>query len=85
MDNAEISTTCIHLRNEGVDVWRPTKAARISKTTFRVLATEDCDSEIEDWEFKPGSLVECREEEKSQGVDPHAVLIAFRAVESPSQ
>lgn len=49
----------ISLLDEGTPVVRPTRAARLSRETFLVLATPDYDADLEDWEFKPGTKVKC--------------------------
>jgi hypothetical protein len=45
------------LLNEGIDVWRPVKAERVSNDAYRVLGPVPDD---EDWAFSPGTIVRCR-------------------------
>jgi hypothetical protein len=61
IENIEIY---IPLLNEGTNVCRPTKAVRVGGTRFKVLATPDYSPETEEWEFPPGSVVECRVEKR---------------------
>ena len=49
----------IPLLNEGTDVLRPTKGLVIGPDIVQVVATEDYDPVIEEWEFPPGSKVRC--------------------------
>lgn len=53
--NAEIF---VRLLDEGVDVWRPIKAERLSENIFKV-SDQPYDRGTEAWEFGPGDVVEC--------------------------
>ncbi len=55
----------INLLNEGTDVLRPADAVEISPNVFRILESNDYDTEDEEWEFPPGSTVECRVEKRN--------------------
>ncbi len=80
MSEETISTTqtiFVYLKNEGTDVWRPTLGRRISHMVFEVMPTADYDPGYEDWEFVPGTTVECEERFLSGG----KVLVAVRRVE----
>jgi len=57
--NIETRIIYIPLLNEGTYVIRPTKGIKIGKKSFKVLPTEDYDSENEEWMFPPGTKVEC--------------------------
>lgn len=57
----------IRLLNEGVDVVRPTYGEFIANNIFRVLPTENYDPEDEEWEFLPGSIVECKRKTSPDG------------------
>lgn len=57
----------IRLLNEGTDVSRPTEALELGSGLFRVLPTHDYDPEDEEWEFLPGSVVECEKIQDAQG------------------
>jgi hypothetical protein len=53
--STEIDTVFVRLLDEGVDVWRPVPARRLSEATFRLSdapAPED-----ETWSFQPGEIV----------------------------
>lgn len=67
--NSSAKTERIYVRllNEGTDVWRPTTGRPIGAGTFEVLPTSDYDAESEEWEFVPGSLVQCRWHRFSDG------------------
>jgi len=54
----------IPLLNEGTKVCRPTKALRLGDMRFKVLATPDYSPDAEEWEFPPGSVVDCRIEKR---------------------
>lgn len=52
-------TIYIPLLNEGTSVVRPTQAVKLGENMYRVLPTQDFDPNDEEWEFPPGSIVEC--------------------------
>jgi hypothetical protein len=56
----------VALLDEGVDVWRPVQAERLSDSTYRILS-QPYDRSIETWEFEPGELVLCEMVESSDG------------------
>ena len=47
----------VPLRNEGTDVLRPTSGILLEPGVARVVATQDYDPDVEEWEFLPGSTV----------------------------
>ncbi len=49
----------VPLLNEGTDVLRPTAGVVLGPNSIEVLATPDYDPAIEEWEFPPGSKVQC--------------------------
>ena len=49
----------VPLLNEGTDVLRPTTGIFVTPDVIRVLAPDDYDPELEEWEFPPGSEVRC--------------------------
>jgi hypothetical protein len=49
----------IPLLNEGTSVVRPTQAVKLGENLYRVLPTQSYDPNDEEWEFPPGSVVEC--------------------------
>jgi hypothetical protein len=57
-------TVYVRLLDEGTTVLRPTKAVHIEDLVYRILPTEDYDSQTELWQFPPGSIVECAWENK---------------------
>jgi len=60
---AEIYVALLH---EGVDVWRPVQAERVSDSTYRIL-NQHYDRSIESWQFEPGDVVLCEMVESSDG------------------
>jgi hypothetical protein len=52
----------VPLLNEGTDVWRPTQALILGPDEFQLLAAPDYDAATEQWQFPPGSRVECTKE-----------------------
>jgi hypothetical protein len=46
----------VALLDEGVDVWRPVSAERISEGIYRI-SQQPYDRDTERWEFEPGALV----------------------------
>ena len=57
--STSVSTVYIPLLNEGTSVVRPTQAVKLGESLYRVRPTEDYDPNDEEWEFPPGSVVEC--------------------------
>ena len=64
----------VYLLNEGTDVWRPTLGRKVDNMIFEVLPTPEYEAQDEEWEFVPGTIVEC--EERHLGGD--RVLVAVR-------
>ena len=62
------------LLDEGTDVWRPVRAEHVAGDVYRVIGDAP-DPEDEIWQFLPGTLVRCREQQLSGGVR----LVAFEA------
>jgi hypothetical protein len=56
----------VALLDEGVDVWRPVEAVRLSEDTVRLLEDQPHDSD-ETWEFLPGEAVRCKQRDLSDG------------------
>ena len=75
-DSSTNNTFKIHipLLNEGTVVYRPTLGLRIDANVYRVLPTDRYETSGEEWEFPPGSMVECVLETRG-GVE---VLVAKR-------
>ena len=68
----------VALLNEGVPVWRPTRAVDLEDGTFKILPTNNYDPETEQWEFPPESIVICELKILSKG----NVLVATRLASS---
>jgi hypothetical protein len=49
----------VPLLNEGTPVLRPTQGVKLGENLYRVLPTKDYDPDDEEWEFPPGTVVEC--------------------------
>ena len=49
----------VPLLNEGTSVVRPTQGVKLAESVYRILPTSDYDPDDEQWEFPPGSVVEC--------------------------
>lgn len=49
----------VELLNEGIQVWKPVAATRISETVYEILDDGTYDREIEEWMFPPGTWVQC--------------------------
>jgi len=61
--STKTETIYMPLLEEGIDVWRPVLARRISGDSYRIL-DQDYDRDVETWEFEPGTIVKCRQEER---------------------
>jgi hypothetical protein len=57
--NSNAATIYIPLLNEGITVHRPTRGIMIGDGLYEVLPTDDYAVSGEEWEFPPGSIVEC--------------------------
>jgi len=64
----------VPLLNEGTDVIRPTKGIPFGGTRYKILPAAECSADLEEWEFPPGSMVECRIERR----EGKQVLVARR-------
>ena len=53
-------TVYVALLGEGTDVWRPAPARHIDGNLYELLATPDYDENLEDWQFIPSSIVQCK-------------------------
>ena len=60
-----VLTIYVSLLNEGTSVVRPTQGVKLGENVYRVLPTKDYDPNNEEWEFPPGSVVECVLETRS--------------------
>lgn len=64
-------TIYVALLDEGIDVWRPVEARRLSPDTY-LIVDQDYDPRTETWEFEPGTAVRCRTESR----DGRQILVA---------
>jgi hypothetical protein len=69
-----LRTIHVALLGEGTPAWRPTQARHIEAFTYELLGTVPDD---EEWQFKPGQLVECHEHVFAGG---GSGLVALRAL-----
>lgn len=56
--NTEVTSVYVRLLGEGTVVFRPTLAVPLGPRMVKLLAPSDYDPDDEDWEFKPGSIVQ---------------------------
>ena len=49
----------IPLLDEGTNVVRPTLGEKIRENIYRILPTDNYDSEDEKWKYLPGTVVRC--------------------------
>jgi hypothetical protein len=64
----------VALLDEGLDVWRPVAARRLSPDRYLIL-NQDYDPMVERWAFEPGTVVRCRAEDR----DGRRIVIATEA------
>jgi hypothetical protein len=76
-DSPALKEIFVRLLDEGVDVWRPIKAERLSSDTYRIL-DQPYDRATEAWEFGPGDEVGCEMISSSNG----QILAATRLTSS---
>jgi hypothetical protein len=62
----------VPLLNEGTDVVRPTKGVPLGGAKFKVLPIPNYAADLEEWEFPPGTVVEC----KNESIEGKMVLVA---------
>lgn len=77
--SAEVRTIHIPLLGEGTSVLRPTRGVWLGGDIYRVLPTADYDPDDEEWEFPPGTHVECQ----SEGGGGRAILVARKRAPVP--
>ena len=65
-DLSEPTTILVALLNEGVEVWRPVRARRLSSGLFRIMGA-DGDTSDETWQFPAGAIVRCEERRFGDG------------------
>ncbi len=67
-------TIYVALLDEGIDVWRPVEAKKLSPDRY-LIVDQDYDPGIERWEFEPGTVVTCRKQRR----DGRQMLVAMEA------
>ncbi|MCC6493046.1 MAG: hypothetical protein IT424_08490 [Pirellulales bacterium] len=67
----------VPLLNEGTDVVRPTLGRVIGPSAVEVLPTSDYDPDAEEWQFPPGTKVQCVRETRQGGT----LLVARQRIE----
>ena len=70
---SSVAQIYIALLDEGVDVWRPVQAERLSGNIYRI-PSQPYDRSVESWQFEPGDVVLCEMVESSEG----RILAAIR-------
>jgi hypothetical protein len=58
-------TIYIELMNEGTNCWRPVEAKDLGDGRFQILGSQP---EGEEWQFRPGEIVECRKKQFQDGL-----------------
>jgi hypothetical protein len=66
----------VALQDEGVDVWRPVQAERLTDGHYRIIS-ENADPEDERWAFPTGSVVRCQ----ARALEGEVQLVAVSLVE----
>lgn len=79
-DDSVVGEVYVYLVNEAVDVWRPTTGRRLAGGRYLLLPTDDYEGSGEEWEFPPGSIVECETRTLSGGFESAPRLVAVRRV-----
>ena len=76
MEGRDLHTETVYvpLRNEGTNVLRPTQEIPLADGSYCLLPTADYDPEVEEWEFAPGSNVNCQYERRNH----EKILVACR-------
>ena len=69
----------VPLLNEGTSVVRPTQGVKLAESVYRTLPTVAYDPSDEEWEFPPGSVVECVLETRNG----QAMLVARTKARTP--
>ena len=62
----DVTQIYIALLDEGVDVWRPVQAERLSDNMYRIFS-QPYDRTAESWQFEPGDVVVCEMVESGEG------------------
>lgn len=66
----------VALLNEEIDVWKPVKAEYLGGNRYKLCQIYDYDPNIEQWEFSPGTIVECEIKKVQDGEILAAVRMA---------
>ena len=70
---SERETIYVALLDEGIEVWRPVAAERLSRDRY-LIVDQHYDRDTERWQFEPG-VVRCRKEKR----DGRSILVATEA------
>lgn len=65
--DSNIDIVYVRLLNEGTVVLRPTLGKKIFGSVFLLIEPVDYDPEDEEWEFLPGSTVNCEYQKQKNG------------------
>jgi hypothetical protein len=68
---SKCDTIYVALLDEGIDVWRPVEAERLSPDRYLII-DQNYDRGIEGWQFEPGTVARCRKEKR----DGRQILVA---------
>jgi hypothetical protein len=74
--DSNIEVVYVKLLAEGTDVYRPAEAIKIKDGIYKINIPANYDQDDEEWEFIPGSLVEC----ELMQLGGKFVMVASRAV-----
>jgi hypothetical protein len=66
----------VQLMDEGIRVYRPVPAIQIESNVYLICGEDIFDPEIEEWEFKPKTMVLVEEQERKD----KKILIAVKEV-----
>ena len=72
--STERVTVHVRLLDEGVDVWRPVEAVRLSQSTYRLSQAPAPDDET--WSFRPGDTVVAEVRDGAPGAPRILVAVA---------
>jgi hypothetical protein len=75
MNMAEAVLIYVRLMGEGTECFRPARGFEVASGLFKLLPSPNYDSDDEQWEFPPGSVV--RTEQRTSG--NATILVAIRA------
>lgn len=68
----------VPLLNEGTDVVRPVTSVRLGPDVYQLHVPDEYDPDLEEWEYPPGSTVQCVEESR----EGKTILVARRRLDN---